>query len=194
MASRYTSKSIASLGRKVLRIGCVLVVLISCIGCSNESRFSKKRRATVSNARLIHWAWKVTRMEMLYPDLSVLDGKQRVLIERIKSHGLDWQQDGAEVTYREVLEGAAEERVKSLKLSPRDGWGQPYEFRIVDEVLVIRSSGADRIFDTDKYYYGTSPALSGGDFVVIGGAFIRSAKAPRMPDWFKDNSLKGGKP
>ncbi len=146
----------------------------------------------MANAGRIAWAWNGVRIIELYPVGGVIDEWEEDLIERIKSHGLDWQSDGEVVTYQDILGRVDEKDTQDLR--PVDAWGQPYEFLVIDGFLAIRSSGADRVFDTDKYHYGSFPWLSGGDFVRVGSRMIRWTVAPRQPDWFTDNWLNGGTP
>ncbi len=188
MADNYGSGISGSPGRRWRWLASVYVAIVLSVSCSEDGRFKKKEEATVSNARRISWAWKVVRMRELYPDTVVLDELQRSLIDKIKNHGLDWQSDGEAVAYLELLEGADEKLVQDL--SPADAWGQPYEFKIFDGYLVIRSSGADRVFDTSKYYYGSFPWLSGGDFVIVGGKNVRWTVGPKAPDWLEDNGFE----
>ncbi len=177
----------AARGRRIHSVACSLLVLSVNLCCSSEDgRYRKNVRDTIVNAKQISWVWKVVKLRELYPNGSIIKERQKSLIENIKLNGIDWSIDGKDVSFGEVVAGADEEALRDLSLL--DGWGQPYEFKIVEGHVVIRSSGSDRVFDGSKYQYGTFPWLSGGDFVIIGDGEVRWTVPPKAYDWLEDGS------
>ncbi len=170
--------------RRSFRVACLIASLLLSSSCSKEKQYRKRMSETIGNARRTCRAWKTARHRELYPNGRLIIKKERALVDRIESEGLDWLLDGKEISYREVIEGASEDAAD--RSSHLDGWGQPFEYRIVDGFLVIRSSGSDRVFESERYQYGTFPWLSGGDIVIVGNSSIRWANEPRSPDWLKD--------
>ena len=170
--------------RRFLSSMCLVLVLSLLPSCSSENRYRKKCRKTVKDARHVSYAWEVVQIRESYPNASILNQRRRTLVDKIRKRGIDWGRDGQEVAFQEVIEGAEDAGVREL--SRVDAWGQPYEYRIVDDYLVIRSSGADRVFDSDEYKHGPFPWLSGGDFVIVGGTNIRWPDWPKPYDWLED--------
>ncbi len=174
--------SIRFMARAIL-FAVLMVSLV--VGCSKDSRYRKRERETVGGARHLSYEWKAARMRELYPNAEILKVWEEELVDKIREKDLNWRRDGDEIVFSEVIGKIGEER--SEKLRSVDGWGRAYEFRVIDGFLAVRSSGADRAFDSDVYRHGSFPWLSGGDLVIVGGKAIRWTVPPKAPDWLEDS-------
>ncbi len=170
---------------------CVSMAIL-CNACflipSKEDIYRRKMRQTIAQAKLLSNGWDSLRLQQSVDwkkfdkdDWESYNEERRASRRELEENGIDWKIDGNSISYEEVL-GKIDSGYAGRAV-PRDAWGFDFEFRIVDDFLVVRSPGANGIFDKDLYRKERFPWLSGGDVVLLGGRQLSSPRWPKVDDW-----------
>lgn len=141
---------------------------------------------SIETAQLLSGSWYDQKAKEI-GSYEPLSREYSALKKVIKNDGITWSNLSKVVSYDDVV---VDRSSQMRKLSPTDEWGSSYEFRAMGNLLLVRSPGADKVYDSDFYRAGHTPRPGGGDIVVLLSYVITSPEIPKrrhLPESLYEN-------